>query len=360
MEVEYELGRKMHSTRTSVIAIVLSVGLVACNQTSDAKLTKAEQCVDIPDGQFFRFVDGKLLAMSNVDEEVGEPPIISAQRIGRSLAGQGFPWLTVAWDGQTATIGGLAPNEASRIDGFRNAKDAFENDPVTGDEVQGVINNITLRFQAGAVASTLEDAFAAMGISWIKADVKGQVVILTGNASDAAAKQDAYRSALNAISIELNDDDTEYIGVDAISVSGLEEPVGDALLALDEAPSYIECDNAFFETMDDQSIAFVDGESIVQNSSKPLLDALSAIAHLCSAYEIEIRQHSAAGFDDIDVQELSQNRASAIRDQLSIFADRDSIIARGFGDESPLDPRNESEAPASNQRTEFIVRERSD
>ncbi|MCR9195740.1 MAG: OmpA family protein [Hyphomonas sp.] len=348
----------MHSTRTGVIAIVLGAGLAACNPTSDADLTKAAQCVDIPDGQFFQFINGKLVAVSSLDEPVGEQPILTAQRVGRSLAGQGFPWLTVAWDGQTATIGGLAPSEASRIDGFRNARDAFEKDPMVGDMVQRVVNNIELRFQNTEVSSTLEDAFAAMRISWLEADVKNQVVVLHGMAPDEATKQDAYRAAMNAISIQLNDDDTEYVAVDAISVAGQQEPVGEALLTLGDAPSLIECDNAFFETMDDQSIAFVEGEAIVANSSKPLMDALAGVASLCRDYEIEIRQHASGPSDEMDVLELSQNRASAIRDQLSIFADRDSIEARGFGAQNPVDTSDTAEARARNQRTVFIVRER--
>lgn len=360
MDVEYELGRDMHSTRDGVIAIVLGTSLAACSPTSDANFTKAAQCVDIPDGQFFQFVDGKLVAMSTQEDQTGEQPIISAQRIGRSLVGQGFPWLTVAWDGQTATIGGLAPNEASRIDGFRNAKDAFEKDPKIGANVQQVVDRIEVRVRSEAVAAILDDAFAAMGIGWLEADVKSQVVVLHGTAPDLAAKQDAYRAALNAISIQLNDDDTKFVAVDAIRVAGEVEPVGEVLLTLDTSPSVIACDNAFFETMDEQSITFVEGEAIVDNSNKPLMDALKAVAHLCRGYEIEIRQHATAPSDTVDVLELSQNRASDIRDQLSIFGERDFIIARGFGAANPLDASNTQEARARNQRTEFMVRERAD
>ena len=79
----------MHSTRTCVIAIVLGAGLAACNPISDANLTNAAQCVDIPDGQFFEFIDGKLVAVSSLDEQGGEQPILTAQRIGRSLADTG-------------------------------------------------------------------------------------------------------------------------------------------------------------------------------------------------------------------------------------------------------------------------------
>ena len=350
----------MHSARISVMAMVISAGLAACGPTEDASLAKATQCVELPEGQFFQVVDGRLVTISAMEETAREQPIISAQRIGRSLAGQGFPWVTVAWDGQTATIGGLAPDAASRIDGFRNAKDAFENDPLVGDSVQQVINNIELRFEAVAVEETLNDAFAAMRISWLEADVKSQAVILRGAAPDSTTKQEAYRAALNAISIALNNDDTEYVAVDAITYPGEGAPVGQALIDLSTSPSLYECDNAFFDTINGRTISFVEGEAIVENSSKPLMDALAGIAHLCRAYEIEIRQHSAGPSADIDVLELSQNRASAIRDQLSIFANRDAIISRGFGADNPLDSSDTPEARARNQRTEFMVREHSD
>lgn len=341
-----------------MIAAALASALSACGAGSDADLVRATQCVDIPDGQYFQFVDGKLMEVSTPDEQVEEHPIQTAQRIGRSLAGQGFPWLTIDWDGQTATIGGLAPSEAGRIDGFRNARAAFEKDPLVGDLVERVVNNIEIRLRNADVSGTLDAALNAIGISWLEADVKRKVVILHGMAPDSASKQEAYRAALNAISIRLNSDKTDYVAVDAISVPGQTEPVGEALLSLSEAPSLIECDNAFFETMDDQSIAFVDDQAIVSNSSKQLMDALAAVASLCDAYEIEIRQHAAGPSDEIDVLELSQNRASAIRDQLSIFANRDVIVARGIGAENPLDTSGTPAARARNQRTEFMVRER--
>ena len=350
----------MHLKRDSVLALVLVAGLAACNQTSEANLTKASQCVDIPDGQYFQFVNGQLVTVTSVEEETREQPIISAQRIGRSLAGQGFPWIIIDWDGQTATISGQAPNEASRIDGFRNAKAAFENDPFTGDDVQRVVNNIELRDLGAQTADQVKTLLLDKGISWLRSDVKGRVVVLSGTAPDAASKQEAFRSAVNAINIALNSDETEFVTVDAITVPGQEEPVGEALLTIETSPSLIECDNALFETMDDQSIVFVENESIVDNASKPLMDALTGIAHLCSAYEIEIRQHASGPSDVLDVMELSERRASAIRDQLSIGGDRDLIVVRGFGNTNPLEQGDTPEARARNQRTEFIVRERAD
>ena len=107
------MGRVMHSTRDSVIAMVFAAGLAACGPADDANLAKATQCVDLPEGQYFQVVDGRLVTISEMEETASEQPIIAAQRIGRSLAGQGFPWVTVAWDGQTATIGGQAPDAAS-------------------------------------------------------------------------------------------------------------------------------------------------------------------------------------------------------------------------------------------------------
>ena len=350
----------MRSTRNSVIALVFSAGLASCGPPDSANLAKAAQCVDLPEGQFFQVVDGRLVAIASVEESGGEQPIITAQRIGRSLAGQGFPWVTVAWDGQTATIGGLAPDPASRIDGFRNAKDAFENDPLVGESVQQVINEIELRFQGADVSDKLNDAFEAMRIPWMEAEVKSQVVVLKGTAPNRSSERDAYRAALNAISIALNNDDTEYVAVNAITFPGQEKPVGQALINLSTTPTLYECDNALFDTINGRTITFVPGEAIVENANKPLMDALAGIAHLCRAYEIEIRQHAAAPSDEFDVQELSQNRASAIRDQLSIFADRDAIIPRGFGAQNPLDQSDTPEARARNQRTEFMVRERSD
>ena len=43
-----------------------------------------------------------------------------------------------------------------------------------------------------------------------------------------------------------------------------------------------------------------------------------------------------------------------------VWGDRDAIIPRGFGAQNPLDQSDTPEARARNQRTEFMVRERSD
>ncbi len=88
------------------------------------------------------------------------------------------------------------------------------------------------------------------------------------------------------------------------------------------------------------------------------MDALTGIAHLCQVYTIEIRQHAGAELEGVDVMELSERRASAIRDQLSIGGDRDGLIARGFGATNPRDASGTPDARARNERTEFLVRER--
>nr|WP_070958985.1 OmpA family protein [Hyphomonas sp. Mor2] len=350
----------MHSTRGSVIAIVLGAGIAACAPSDDANFAKAAQCVDVPDGQYFQFVDGKLVQVQIADDDTRQRQAIAVQIITQSLHNQGFPWLTVDWDGQTAVIGGLAPNRDSEIDGFRNAQAAFNGDPVIRGFVREVKNNIDVRVRSDNVSATLNDAFELMGVGWLQAEVKSQVLILTGTAPDLESKRDAYRTALNAVNIRLNDDDTEFVAVDAIAVDGQASPVGSALLGLEDMPSMIACDNAFFDTMNGRSIAFVEGQSVIDTSSNALMDALSGIAHLCRDYEIEIRQHAAGPSETIDVQELSQNRASRIRDRLSIFGDRDAIMPRGMGAEYPLDDGNSPEAQTRNQRTEFTVRDRAD
>jgi len=352
----------MYPKRGGVVAIGLMASLVACQQASEPSSVQSSECVDIPDGQYFQFVDGRLVSVASPEQqEADEPPPITARRIGESLAGQGFPWIVINWDGRIARIGGIAPDENNRTDGVRNAEAAFRNDPQTEGKVQRVVNEIEVRYLGDEVVSRMNNIFAAAGLNWLNIVVKGQVAILTGRAPNASIKREAYRRGLDAINRELNQDETAFVIVDAIVVPGQEEPVGEALLTLSENPSLIECDNAFFETMDDQSVAFISGEAIVDSSaSKPLIDALSGIAHLCQDFEIEIRQHAAGPIEGVDVMDLSARRASAIRDDLSIHGARDSIISRGMGATNPLDPADTPAARARNQRTEFIVRDRED
>ena len=122
--------------RVSVSAMLISVALAACaGATVVESNVEVTECVDIPNGQYFQWVNGRLIGTTSIDDGRERPPE-TARRIGVTLAGMGYPWVVLDWDGQVASIGGVAPSDLSRSDAFIAAKAAFEADPVSGPLVQ--------------------------------------------------------------------------------------------------------------------------------------------------------------------------------------------------------------------------------
>ena len=312
----------------------------------------------IPEGAYFQVVDGRLLAGTPNQVSAQERPPETARRIGATLAGMGYPWVSLAWDGQIATISGLALDENTRSDAFIAAKSAFEADPVAGPVVQRVINNMSVRDPAEAIAVRLSNELSDEGFSWLRVSMSGKVATLIGTAPTRDMKELAYRAGRNLVESDLSAGEIVNIVVDAISIRGNGAPVGTALMDLSADPSLSACEAAYATIMQSDDVAFIPSESIIENESARLLDAATGVALLCSAFTIEI-----AGYVPVDTSEdlamdLSQRRASAVKDYLMAYgANPEQLTARGYG-------VRRSEAPAldvaenqdAGRAIEFIVR----
>ncbi len=346
----------MQSMRPTLPLIVLSVVLASCGASVEPTTKAVSECVDIPNGQYFQWVNGRLVGKTAVQDSQEQPPI-TARRIGITLAGMGYPWVVLNWDGQTASIGGIAPNELTRSDAFIAAKAAFEADPVSGPLVQRVVNDMTIRDPGSAVASRLNQDLAAQGFSWLRVVMVDNIALLIGEAQNAEVKQAGYRKGRSLIEADLDAGQIVNVVVDIISVPGNGRPPGIALQNLPAAPTLVDCENAFFDTMAGRKIEFMPGQAIIENSSARILDAASAIVQRCEAFEVEIGQHLGGVEDESAAMELSQRQASAIRDYLSAYgANRDTLIAKGYGTSQPLDRSGTAAAINRNTRTEFTVR----
>ena len=348
----------MQIRRHSLPLIALSVALASCSASVEPTTEAGSQCVDIPNGQYFQWVNGRLVGKATIEDTRERPPE-TARRIGITLAGMGYPWVVLNWDGQTASIGGIAPNELTRSDAFIAAKAAFEADSVSGPLVQRVVNDMTIRDPGSAVATRLNQDLASQGFDWLRVTMVDNIALLVGQARNAEIKQSGYRKARTLIEADLDAGQIVNVVVDVISTPGDALPPGSALRSMPVAPTLVDCENAFFDTMAGRKIEFMSGQAIIENSSARILDAASGIAQRCGAFEVEIGQHLGVGEDESGALDLSQRQASAIRDYLSAYgADRDSLIARGYGVSQPLDRSGTVAAVKRNTRTEFTVRVR--
>lgn len=204
----------------------------------------------------------------------------------------------------------------------------------------------------------MEASFPELGFPWLKLDARNLeagVVTLTGLAPTEDAKNRALAAGEEAI--KATGEGTDLLVVDGVSVEGGEAAVGDALAQLDDRPSLEACQTAFDETMDGRFVSFAAGGAAINDESARLLDALTGVAILCKDYRVDIAGHTDTTGSALANQQLSEERAEAVRDYLvELGVPRAGLRAIGFGEVSPLVSGNTPEAHALNRRVEFTVR----
>ncbi|NQY38733.1 MAG: OmpA family protein [Henriciella sp.] len=344
----------MRFGRRSISLTVVMLISAACGNAPDAAQPPASICVDIPNGSYFQVVDGRLIAITSTQLDARERPIETARRIGATLAGMGYPWVLLDWDGQVATVSGLALDENTRSDAFIATKSAFEADPVAGALVQRVVNNMSVRDPEGAIAVRLSDELSNEGYSWLRVEMSGRVATLIGAAPTRDMKELAYRAGRNLVESDLSAGEIVNIVVDAISIRGNGEPIGTPLIGLKPDPGLSECEAAYSALMAAQSVSFISGESVIENESARLLDAVTGITLLCDKFSLEIAGYVPADTAPDLAMDLSQRRASAVKDYLMAYgANAEQLTARGYGLPTP---DGEEVLPRTDGAIEFIVR----
>jgi len=206
----------------------------------------------------------------------------------------------------------------------------------------------------------MEAAFPGIGFPWLKLDARNLdagVVTLTG----LAPTEDAKNRALAAGEAAIKDtpEGTGLLVVDGICVEGGEAAVGTALSELDERPSLSACQSAFDDTMDGRFVSFGAGGAAINEESARLLDALTGVAILCKDYRVEVGGHTDTTGSALANQQLSEQRAEAVRQYLiGKGVDGGMLRAEGYGEVRPLVQGDTPEAHARNRRVEFTVRNR--
>lgn len=349
----------MRRSRSGLGLIMLSVLLTACGPSSVSSPPQTSVCVDIPNGQYFQFVEGRLVSTTIGEIRTQEQPPETARRIARTLAAMGYPWVALEWDGQVATISGLALNENTRSDAFIAAKSAFEADTVSGPLVQRVVNNMDVRDPVEAIALRLSDELADEDLPWMRVVMAGNVATLVGLAPNMRAKEFGYTTGRSTVESDLDAGQIVNIVVDGISLDDGTRAVGAALVELGPDASRLDCQTAFDEVMAGRSVAFEPNEAIVMSNNSRLLDAVTGVALLCENYDIEIAGQAVSPGSIADQLDLSQRRASAVRDYLLAYGvEPESLTARGYASTGPDGAADAGEPETPARQTAFIVRER--
>jgi outer membrane protein OmpA-like peptidoglycan-associated protein len=142
-----------------------------------------------------------------------------------------------------------------------------------------------------------------------------------------------------------------------MAVEGREDTLGAGLSRLMNSDLTLDdCQQAFNQTLRVDDIDFPVNMAALNAAELPVVDTATGIARLCSAYNIEIAEHTdSRGSDSYNLQ-LSRQRAEAIRDyMIERGVDEAVLTAEGYGESRPIDSGSSAAARDRNERTEFIV-----
>jgi outer membrane protein OmpA-like peptidoglycan-associated protein len=200
-------------------------------------------------------------------------------------------------------------------------------------------------------------AMAAAGFSFGVPSFEAGVLTINGDAPDAGTRIRAFDSGIKAVLA-----DKDHIGQvlafeNAITIAGQKVAgVPDAALALGSAPDAGACQTAYDTLLKGRVINFGSGSAVLAADSKPLLDALAAVAIRCGTYKVELGGHTDAQGDETANQALSERRAQSVADYLvSKSVPAAQLGVNGYGESQPLDAGGTSQADAKNRRIEFKV-----
>ena len=187
--------------------------------------------------------------------------------------------------------------------------------------------------------------------------VRDGVAALTGLAPGMAARDVSFVVGKAALQADAEGAEKVDLIVNAMDVEGREDGFGAGLAGL--MPSDLtldDCQAAFDLTLQNTDFEFPVNTADISPADLPLLDAVTGVARLCSAYGIEIAEHTdSRGSDSYNLQ-LSKKRAEALKAYMvERGVDEAVLSAVGYGESRPLDPANTPEARAKNERTEFLV-----
>lgn len=194
-------------------------------------------------------------------------------------------------------------------------------------------------------------------LAFAEVSFKSGVLTLSGDTEEVENRDRAFDVVKQAV---LND--PTHVGVvlafeNAITLNGeVQAGAPDAASAMGAAPDAKACQTAYDTLLDGRVINFGSGSAVLAEDSKPLLDALAAVAKRCETYRVELGGHTDARGDATANQALSERRAQSVADYLVSKSVPASLLGvSGYGETQPKDARGNAEADAKNRRIEFKI-----
>ncbi len=122
------------------------------------------------------------------------------------------------------------------------------------------------------------------------------------------------------------------------------------LVTLEPARVYV--DGAEIRVLD--KIRFASGRAALLEASLPTLDEVASVIAANPGLRVEVGGHTdSRGSDDLN-QQLSRARATAVREVLiARGVDADRLVARGYGEEQPIETNRTEEGRDANRRVTF-------
>lgn len=187
--------------------------------------------------------------------------------------------------------------------------------------------------------------------------LKSGVLSVTGDTDEAEDRLRAFEVVKQAIL-----SDPSHVGIvlaleNAITLDGQKmADAPDAASTMGKTPDAKACQTAYDTLLDGRVINFGSGSAVLAEESKPLLDALAAVAKRCETYRVELGGHTDARGNATANQALSERRAQSVADYLVSKSVPASLLGvSGYGETQPKDAAGNAEADAKNRRIEFRI-----
>lgn len=203
---------------------------------------------------------------------------------------------------------------------------------------------------AGAAMATAGFTFGAPAFA-------DGILTIRGDAPDAQSRIRAFDIGVRKVLADKTHVGQVLAFDNAITIAGERViSVPDAASALGDAPPAQACQTAYNTLLKGRVINFGSASAVLAEESKPLLDALAAVAIRCGTYKVELGGHTDTKGDATANQALSERRAQSVADYLvSKSVPASQLGVNGFGESQPLNSTNSVDADAVNRRIEFDV-----
>ncbi|OYU75916.1 MAG: hypothetical protein CFE32_12430 [Alphaproteobacteria bacterium PA3] len=194
-------------------------------------------------------------------------------------------------------------------------------------------------------------------LSFAEVKFKSGVLTLSGDTDDAETRARAFDVVKQAVLGDPSHVGTVLALENAITLGGQAmADAPDAASTMGATPDAKACQTAYDTLLDGRVINFGSGSAVLAEDSKPLLNALAAVAKRCETYRVELGGHTDARGDATANQALSERRAQSVADYLVSKSVPASLLGvSGYGETQPKDAAGNAEADARNRRIEFKI-----